>query len=148
MIANAPLLPLLLAKLTLEKLTHPLVVFGLAGQFVFMMRFVVQWLVSERKGKSHVPVAFWWFSVIGGLMLGIYGILDEDPVIILGQSLGLGIYVRNLVLIYRRRWRIASRRTTTSTQTAPVTSSEKAGALDADTDPVLLDSGLENRDPS
>lgn len=90
----------IVAKLT-EKLSRPLVLFGLAGQGVFMMRFVWQWYVSEKMGKSHVPLGFWYLSIIGGVMLMVYGLLDLDPVIILGQSLGLGIYVRNLVLIHR-----------------------------------------------
>lgn len=92
-----------LAAWTLDKLLQPLVLFGLAGQCVFMLRFVVQWLASERRGRSHVPIGFWYLSLTGGVMLAIYGVLDEDPVVILGQSLGLGIYTRNLVLIYRRR---------------------------------------------
>lgn len=84
---------------------EPLVWFGLAGQGVFMARFVLQWYVSERRGRSHVPVGFWWLSMAGGLMLTLYGVLDRDPVVILGQSLGLAIYARNLVLIYRRKAR-------------------------------------------
>lgn len=92
----------------LERLLSPLVIFGLAGQFVFMLRFLVQWFVSERLGRSHVPIAFWYLSIGGGIMLLIYGVLDEDPVIILGQSLGLLIYARNLVLIYRHQPRAVS----------------------------------------
>lgn len=84
-----------------DRLLDPLVVFGLAGQFIFMLRFVVQWFVSERLGRSHVPVAFWYLSIGGGVMLLLYGLLDEDPVIVLGQTLGLLIYARNLVLIHR-----------------------------------------------
>jgi lipid-A-disaccharide synthase-like uncharacterized protein len=64
----------------------------------------VQWIVSERKKRSHVPVIFWYFSVGGGVMLLTYAIYRRDPVFILGQSLGLLIYIRNLVLIYRRAW--------------------------------------------
>jgi lipid-A-disaccharide synthase-like uncharacterized protein len=93
------------------KLTNPLVLFGLAGQFVFMLRFVVQWFSSERRGRSHVPLAFWYLSLLGGAMLMIYGVLDADPVIILGQGLGLAIYVRNLVLIHRRRARYVALQT-------------------------------------
>lgn len=96
---------MLLAAWT-EKLAHPLVLFGLAGQCVFMLRFVVQWLASERRGRSYVPIGFWYLSILGGVMLLIYGILDEDPVILLGQMLGLGIYIRNLVLIYRESARL------------------------------------------
>lgn len=91
-----------------EKIVNPLVLFGLAGQVVFMFRFVVQWYVSERLGRSHVPLGFWYLSIVGGVMLMIYGILDVDPVILLGQSLGLAIYARNLVLIYRERGRITA----------------------------------------
>lgn len=98
---------MILAETVLQKfaarLASPLVLFGLLGQFVFMLRFVWQWYVSERLGRSHVPLGFWYLSIVGGVMLMIYGVLDLDPVIILGQSLGLGIYARNLVLIHRPR---------------------------------------------
>jgi lipid-A-disaccharide synthase-like uncharacterized protein len=87
-----------------EMLTNPWVLFGFGAQFMFMMRFVVQWISSERKQRSHVPVIFWYFSMAGGLMLLTYAIQRRDPVFILGQSLGLLIYTRNLVLIYRRAW--------------------------------------------
>jgi lipid-A-disaccharide synthase-like uncharacterized protein len=100
---------MLLAAWSIEKFYHPLVLFGFAGQFIFMLRFVVQWFASERRGRSYVPVPFWWISCLGGLMLMTYGILDEDPVVMLGQGLGLTIYIRNLLLIYRRRWRLRQR---------------------------------------
>lgn len=89
------------------KMRDPLVLFGLLGQGVFMLRFVVQWYVSEKLRRSHVPLGFWYLSLAGGVMLMIYGILDADPVIILGQSLGLLIYARNLMLIHgaARRFR-------------------------------------------
>jgi lipid-A-disaccharide synthase-like uncharacterized protein len=87
-----------------ELLTNPWVLFGFGAQFMFMMRFVVQWIASERKQRSHVPVIFWYFSMAGGLMLLTYAIQRRDPVFILGQSLGLLIYMRNLILIYRRAW--------------------------------------------
>lgn len=104
----------------MQKLVHPLVLFGFAGQFVFMLRFVVQWLASERRGKSYVPVVFWWISLCGGLMLCTYGLLDQDPVIMLGQGLGIAIYVRNLVLIYGRRARVRNRSIQrAATQAAP-----------------------------
>ncbi|MFN0138267.1 MAG: lipid-A-disaccharide synthase N-terminal domain-containing protein [Phycisphaerae bacterium] len=90
----------------LEKMSEPLVWFGLLGQVVFMLRFVVQWFQSERAGRSVVPVAFWYLSIVGGGMLLVYGIIDVDPVIILGQSLGMAIYIRNLVLIHREKNRI------------------------------------------
>lgn len=90
----------------LAKMSEPLVWFGLLGQVVFMLRFVVQWFQSERAGRSVVPVAFWYLSIVGGGMLLVYGIIDVDPVIILGQSLGMAIYIRNLVLIHREKNRI------------------------------------------
>ena len=93
-----------------EKLLDPLGLFGVAGQFVFMMRFVVQWFASERRGRSYVPMAFWYLSIVGGLMTFVYAVLREEPVFALAQALGLTIYVRNLVLIYRRQARISNRR--------------------------------------
>jgi lipid-A-disaccharide synthase-like uncharacterized protein len=83
---------------------HPWwVTFGLLGEAVFMSRFVVQWLASERAGRSHVPVVFWYLSLVGTGILTVYALWRLDPVFILGQSLPGAIYVRNLVLIYRER---------------------------------------------
>jgi len=79
------------------------VIVGLVAQAMFMMRFVVQWVASERVGRSIVPVAFWFFSVAGGAMLLVYSIVRQDPVFIAGQSLGLLIYFRNLYLIFREK---------------------------------------------
>lgn len=79
------------------------VIIGLVAQAMFMMRFVVQWIASERAGRSIVPVAFWFFSIAGGTMLLIYSIVREDPVFIAGQSLGLFIYFRNIFLILREK---------------------------------------------
>lgn len=79
------------------------VVLGLIAQALFMMRFVVQWIASERAKRSVVPVAFWFFSLGGGLLLLVYAIQREDPVFILGQALGLFIYIRNLWLIANER---------------------------------------------
>jgi lipid-A-disaccharide synthase-like uncharacterized protein len=75
---------------------------GFVAQGAFFMRFVVQWIASERKKRSVVPVAFWYFSLVGGALLLAYSIYRKDPVFILGQGLGLVIYTRNLVLISRR----------------------------------------------
>ena len=75
------------------------VVFGLAGQLLFMGRFLVQWIASEREKRSVVPLAFWYFSIGGGLILFTYACYRGDPVFILGQSMGLFIYIRNLWLI-------------------------------------------------
>lgn len=74
---------------------------GLLGQALFSARFLVQWIASERRGRSVVPRAFWYFSVGGGLTLLAYAIYKRDPVFILGQGAGLFVYTRNLWLIYR-----------------------------------------------
>jgi lipid-A-disaccharide synthase-like uncharacterized protein len=76
---------------------------GFIAQFFFMMRFGVQWIASERAGKSVMPVAFWFFSLGGGFLLLIYAIQRQDPVFITGQALGLFIYARNLWLIFREK---------------------------------------------
>lgn len=75
------------------------VLFGLFGQLMFTGRFLVQWIASERAKRSVVPVFFWYFSLAGGVILLSYAIYRRDPVFILGQSLGVFIYLRNLVLI-------------------------------------------------
>jgi lipid-A-disaccharide synthase-like uncharacterized protein len=76
------------------------VALGLAGQLMFSMRFVVQWVTSERARRSVVPVAFWYFSLAGGAVLLSYAIYRRDPVFVLGQAGGLVIYSRNLWLIH------------------------------------------------
>ncbi len=73
---------------------------GFLGQGLFSMRFIIQWLQSERARRSVIPVAFWYFSFLGGLTLLSYAIYRKDPVFILGQSLGIFIYLRNLYFIY------------------------------------------------
>jgi len=73
-------------------------VFGFAAQALFTMRFVVQWIASERVGRSVIPMAFWYFSLFGGLMLLAYAVYRLDPVFILGQSFGVVIYFRNVWL--------------------------------------------------
>ena len=75
--------------------------FGLLGQAFFSARFLVQWIASERRRQSVVPVQFWYFSVGGGLMLLAYAIYRQDPVFILGQGAGLLVYARNLYFIRR-----------------------------------------------
>ncbi len=74
---------------------------GVIGQLAFTGRFLVQWLCSESAGKSVVPVAFWYLSLAGGLILLTYAIHRRDPVFIFGQLSGLFIYVRNLMLVRR-----------------------------------------------
>ena len=80
-------------------------VIGFVAQFLFAARFLVQWLASEKEKRSVVPVAFWYLSIFGSLMLLAYAIHRKDPVFILGQSTGSLIYIRNLMLIYRSKAR-------------------------------------------
>lgn len=82
------------------------VVFGLSGQLVFTGRFLVQWIASERAKSSVIPIAFWYLSIAGGLILFAYAIYRKDPVFVLGQSMGLFIYIRNLWLIHAERRRL------------------------------------------
>lgn len=83
------------------------VIVGLGGQLLFTGRFLVQWIASERARRSVVPIAFWYFSLGGGLILFAYAVHRWDPVFILGQSLGVFIYSRNLWLIHAERRRAA-----------------------------------------
>ncbi len=93
----------------INELKNPLVIFGFAGQFIFFLRFAVQWFESERRGHSHIPIVFWYLSIVGGGMTFIYACLKPDLVFMCAQALGLMIYVRNLMLIYRPRRPRASR---------------------------------------
>lgn len=81
------------------------VAIGLGGQVAFSGRMLLQWLVSERERRSVVPAAFWWLSLIGGVMLFAYFVWRQDVVGVLGQSSGLVIYGRNIRLIYKRKRR-------------------------------------------
>ena len=76
---------------------------GYVAQFLFAMRFVVQWIASERAGRSVVPMAFWFFSIGGGIMLLGYAFYRKDPVFIIGQAFGVFVYLRNLQFILRKR---------------------------------------------
>jgi lipid-A-disaccharide synthase-like uncharacterized protein len=79
------------------------VLLGFAAQIFFTLRFAVQWIASERVGKSVIPVAFWWFSIGGGLLLLIYALYRRDPVFIAGQGFGVFVYLRNLYFVRRER---------------------------------------------
>jgi lipid-A-disaccharide synthase-like uncharacterized protein len=72
---------------------------GFGGQALFMARFLIQWCVSERERRSVIPVSFWYFSIVGALVLLVYAMHRRDPVFIAGQVLGVAIYLRNLRLI-------------------------------------------------
>lgn len=79
------------------------IIIGFAGQALFGMRFLVQWLTTEKLRRSVIPVTFWYFSIGGAAILLAYAIHRQDPVFIVGQSLGFIIYARNLYFIYQER---------------------------------------------
>ena len=76
---------------------------GFLGQAFFTSRFLVQWIISERRRESVIPIAFWWLSLLGGSTLLTYAIWRQDPVFILGQGTALVVYIRNLILIRKRK---------------------------------------------
>ena len=78
-------------------------VVGLVGQAFFTMRFLVQWIVTEKQRKSVIPELFWYFSIMGSVTLLSYAIYRKDPVFILGQSFGSVVYFRNLYFIHKRK---------------------------------------------
>jgi lipid-A-disaccharide synthase-like uncharacterized protein len=78
-------------------------VVGVFAQLMFTGRFVVQWIASEKKGMSYIPISFWWLSAVGGGLLLCYAIYKRDPVFIMGQLTGQIVYTRNLILISRKR---------------------------------------------
>ena len=84
-------------------LQDPWLLVGFAGQILFFGRFLVQWIAAERRGESIVPVAYWYLSISGGLILLAYSIHQRDPVFIAGQSVGAFVYMRNLMLIHRKK---------------------------------------------
>lgn len=94
----------LLAYFKIDSLTDLLWLgLGLVAQLMFSLRFIIQWLASEKEKRSVIPTAFWWFSLFGGVLLLAYGIHRGEPVIILGQSLGIVVYARNLMLLHHDR---------------------------------------------
>ncbi|OGO90970.1 MAG: lipid A biosynthesis protein [Coxiella sp. RIFCSPHIGHO2_12_FULL_42_15] len=80
---------------------------GFSGQLLFSARFLVQWLVSEYRRKSVIPDVFWYFSLGGGIVLLTYAIYKQDPVFILGQGMGLIVYLRNIYFIRKAKSEIA-----------------------------------------
>ena len=80
-----------------------ILVLGVTGQALFFMRFLVQWISSEKQKKSVIPVAFWYFSIGGSTLLLAYAIIRKDPVFIVGQATGFLIYIRNLHFISREK---------------------------------------------
>lgn len=81
-----------------EEIPAGLLVFGSAGQVIFTLRFVYQWLYSKKRHRSELPVGFWIISLTGSSVIVAYGIFRKDPVLVLGQSFGLVAYVRNLII--------------------------------------------------
>ncbi len=79
------------------------IIFGFFGQLLFGMRFIIQWICSEKRKRSYIPLVFWYLSISGGVILFIYAIHRQDPVFIVGQGMGLFIYVRNLFLIAQHK---------------------------------------------
>jgi lipid-A-disaccharide synthase-like uncharacterized protein len=75
---------------------------ALVGQVIFGGRFILQWIVSEYKKRSHVPVAFWFMSLAGSLIMLAYSVHEKNPIFMLGFSLNMFVYLRNLHLIYKR----------------------------------------------
>src|SRR5512134_1960248 len=80
-----------------------ILVLGFTGQALFFMRFLVQWISSEKQKKSVIPLACWYFSIGGSILLLAYAIIRKDPVFIVGQSMGFLIYIRNLHFISREK---------------------------------------------
>jgi lipid-A-disaccharide synthase-like uncharacterized protein len=76
---------------------------GFLGQGLFTCRFLVQWIASERLGRSVIPFSFWMFSIFGGLLVLVYALYRRDPVFIAGQAFGVFVYGRNVVLVLRER---------------------------------------------
>lgn len=98
-----------------QQTQQPVELLGLFGQFVFFLRFVVQWIESEKRKESVIPEAFWWISIVGGAITLVYGCIHVNkageheplPPIILAQACANVIYVRNLVLVRRAKRRLA-----------------------------------------
>lgn len=110
---------------------------GFLGQAVFTARFLAQWIASEKRRDSVVPVVFWWLSLGGGMLLLAYAVNRRDPVITVGQSMGVFIYVRNLMLVAKGRRRAARR-----AEIAPAVPAPHAGRRDRSARPNAETEGL------
>jgi lipid-A-disaccharide synthase-like uncharacterized protein len=82
--------------------------FGLGAQAAFASRFLIQWLASEKRGRSYVPISFWYISLVGGVMLLTYAVWVQNPIFVLGQATGCFVYIRNLMLLRREKGRLAA----------------------------------------
>jgi len=87
----------------LTVLLQPMAIVGIIGQAVFFSRFLIQWIVSEREGKSVIPPSFWFLSIAGSAMTLVYAIWRKDPVFTLAQSVGMIVYIRNIMLIRKHK---------------------------------------------
>ncbi len=83
-------------------------IWGFAAQAIFAARFIVQWIASEKEKRSVIPMAFWYLSLTGGIMLFIYAVYRKDPVFILGQASGLIVYIRNIIFRLREKRQLES----------------------------------------
>lgn len=81
---------------------------GFFGQGLFFSRWIIQWIASERNAESHMPIAFWYMSLAGGLIVLSYAIYRRDPVFIAGQGIGSFVYLRNLILIHKKQRHLPS----------------------------------------
>jgi lipid-A-disaccharide synthase-like uncharacterized protein len=91
----------------MDQLKDPWVVLGFVGQAAFFGRFVVQWIHSERHGRSLIPVSFWYLSLVGTALLFVYSVYLGNPVFIIGQGLGSLVYIRNLMLLRKEKRELA-----------------------------------------
>jgi lipid-A-disaccharide synthase-like uncharacterized protein len=99
-------MPEFLGKLV-DQSKDPIEILGYAAQFVFFLRFFVQWLASERKKEVVIPAAFWWLSIAGGVMQAFYGVQKGAPNLFVAQSIAVFLYSRNMILDRRRRRALA-----------------------------------------
>lgn len=99
-------MPEFISKLIAQS-KEPVEILGFAAQFVFFMRFFVQWLVSEKKKEVTIPAAFWWLSIAGGVMQGFYGFVKPAPNLLFAQAIAVFLYSRNLSLHYRKERALA-----------------------------------------
>lgn len=83
-----------------------LLIWGVIGQIIFTLRFIYQWIYSERKGESILPMGFWIISIVGSCMILSYAIYRSDPVLFIGQGFGLLLYIRNIMLIRKHNLKL------------------------------------------
>ena len=87
---------------------EPIVILGFAGQSCFFLRFLIQWIISEKKQKSVVPLSFWYISLVGAIIVFIYGWIVAEPILVIGQLISFFVYFRNLFLHRKNRENVRS----------------------------------------